>query len=77
MNARLVYFRISEQMSMKKMAESLGVSESYYQKIEYGVRNPSFNFLRKFKSVFPDTDADYLFLDPVCEGAPLRKAIAE
>ena len=66
MNERLISFRMSERMTAKKMVESIGVSESYYQKIEYGVRNPSFSFLCKFKNAFPETDADYLFLDKAC-----------
>ncbi|MGN0362680.1 MAG: helix-turn-helix domain-containing protein [Bilifractor sp.] len=54
---------MNEHLTMKKMAENIGVSESYYQKVEYGARNPSFNFLMKFKTAFPKTDVDYLFLD--------------
>lgn len=63
MNKRLINFRMNARMSPEKMAESIGVSESYYRKIEYGDRNPSYNILRKFKDAFPDTDTDYLFLD--------------
>lgn len=44
------------------MARKIGVSESYYEKIEYGNRTPSYNFLTKFKVAFPETNTDNIFL---------------
>ncbi len=44
------------------MAERVGISESYYEKIEYGDRSPSYNFLTKFKRAFPESDTEEIFL---------------
>lgn len=54
-------YRISKNLSMKKMADKIGVSKSYYEKIEYGDRKPSYNFISKFSLQFPDADIDILF----------------
>lgn len=49
MNCNLISLRKSLKLSPKEMAERIGVSKSYYYKIEEESRNPSFNFLLKFK----------------------------
>jgi transcriptional regulator with XRE-family HTH domain len=41
---------------MKEMANILNISISYYQKIEYGIRKPSRDFLIKLKTKFPKID---------------------
>lgn len=61
-NQNLIAFRKDKEMSVANMAEKIGISESYYEKIEHGYRAPSYNFLVKFKQVFPDADADQIFL---------------
>lgn len=50
--SKLQLFRINQKLNRIDMAKKLGVSESYYTKIELGIRNPSYNFLVKFKSKF-------------------------
>lgn len=60
-NDKLSRFRLSSGLTLKQMANKVGVSKSYYEKIEAGIRNPSFNFIEKFKSKFKDVDADSLF----------------
>lgn len=45
-------FRKSKKLSRCEISNMLEVSESYYTKIELGIRNPSYNFLIKFKSKF-------------------------
>jgi len=45
------------------MAKKLDVSESYYQKVESGERNPSYNFIRKFKDKFSDANVGEIFFE--------------
>lgn len=58
----LIAFRKNKKMSVAIMAQTIGISESYYEKIEHGVRAPSYNFLVKFKKAFPDANTDQIFL---------------
>lgn len=60
-NDKLSRFRLTSGLTLKEMADKVGISKSYYEKIEAGIRNPSFNFIEKFKSKFKDVDADSLF----------------
>lgn len=62
MNSVLREFRMENNMSLQEMSDYIGVSKSLYEKIEYGQRTPSFNFVKKFKSKFPRSDTDLLFL---------------
>ena len=57
----LIEFRVSLNKSTTEMAAIIGVSKSYYEKIEYEDRNPSYNFITKFKAAFPKADVDYIF----------------
>ena len=57
----LIGFRESLQKSQKQMADLLDVSESFYLKIELGLRNPSYNFIKKFKEKFPGKKVDEIF----------------
>ena len=61
MNIVLRDFRMKRSMSLQEMSDYIGVSKSLYEKIEYGQRTPSFNFVKKFKSKFPQSDTDLLF----------------
>ena len=54
-------FRAEKGMSKNEIAHLLGVSLSFYDKIERGERNPSYSFICKFKSTFPSSDADVIF----------------
>lgn len=51
-------FRESQGKTRKEMAAILGVSLSFYEKIELGDRSISGNFLRKLKSKFPTLDVN-------------------
>jgi len=59
---KLVELRISLNLSPKEMAEKLGVSVSYYYKIEESTRNPSYNFLVKCREVL-QIDVQEIFFD--------------
>jgi len=62
MNEDLVEFREEKEFTPEKMSVEIGVSSSYYYKIEQGTRNPSYNFLTKIKKRFPDIDLN-MFVD--------------
>lgn len=57
----LITFREHKRKSIVEFAKKIGVSHSLYYKIETGERNPSYNFLLKFKSSFPDANIDEIF----------------
>lgn len=61
-NQNLILFRKEKELSIYDMAKKIGISESYYEKIEYGNRSPSFNFLIKFRKAFPESNIDDIFL---------------
>ena len=42
-------------------SKKIGISTSFYDKIEYGDRNPSFNFITLFKEAFPKAEVDEIF----------------
>lgn len=63
MNKLLIKFRNSLGLTIVEMAEKIGVSASFYEKIEYGDRNPSFNFITAFKKAFPTIDVDGFFFN--------------
>lgn len=54
-------FRKSKEYTAGEMAEKLGISKSLYEKIEYNDRNPSHNFMERFKKTFPDFDMNLFF----------------
>lgn len=57
----LIDFRNNLGFSQKEIAEKLGITYSFYSKIETGERRPSYNFLNKLKKTFPDADIDKIF----------------
>lgn len=61
-NHNLILFRKERKLSISDMAKIVGISDSYYEKIEYGDRSPSYNFLVKFKRAFPEANTDNIFL---------------
>ena len=61
MKVNLVDFRNSKKLTQKEMAEKIGTTLSYYSKIELGLRNPSYNFMDKFKAKFVDANMDEIF----------------
>jgi len=58
---KLLEFRNKLNKSTLEMASIIGVSKSYYEKIEYEDRNPSYNFITKFKRAFPNADVNAIF----------------
>ena len=57
-NDYLVSFRQENNLTMDEMSEKIGISKSFYEKIESGKRQPSYNFIMKFKEVFPGADVN-------------------
>ena len=62
-NTMLINFRDSLKKSQEEMAQMLNVSLSFYIKIEHGLRNPSFNFVSKFKGRFPSANIEDIFFN--------------
>lgn len=60
----LSIFRKELNKTLTEMASDIGISKSYYEKIEANERNPSYRFISKFKQAFPDADADKIFFAP-------------
>jgi transcriptional regulator with XRE-family HTH domain len=54
-------FRNSKGLTTSEMADKLGISKSFYEKIEYDDRQPSRNFMERFKKAFPDFDMNIFF----------------
>lgn len=57
----LYSMRLNLGISQREMAKQLGISESFYMKIENNERNISKNFLEKLKNKFPDMDMNIFF----------------
>lgn len=62
MNKKLVNYRKNLDLTPQEMAFKIGVSASYYYKIEEASRNPSYNFLCKCKKKL-DINIDEIFFD--------------
>lgn len=54
-------FRKLKRLNQKDMAKKIGISASYYYKIENGYGNPSYDFLVKLKKKFPEVNIDKIF----------------
>ena len=54
-------FREQLNLSIDDMAKSLGMSTSMYEKIEYGYREPSKQFIEKIKNTYPYIDTNIFF----------------
>ncbi len=70
-------FRLENGLSQNEMATRLGVSKSFYEKVEYGERNLSRDFLQKFKRAFPSYDMNIFFgeeLHPKCKSPATQGA---
>lgn len=65
MNNSLVNFRNNLGLTQQDMARYVGTTLSHYSKIELGLRNPSYNFLVKFKEKFCDADIDEIFFNSI------------
>lgn len=58
---QLKKLRQTEGLTLKEMAKKCGMSESLYQKLEYGIKKPSTNAIRKIKCAYPNIDANIFF----------------
>ena len=54
-------FRISKKITQEEMAKELNVTVAHYKAVEYGIRNPSFEFMERFKIKFPTSSIDKIF----------------
>ena len=54
-------FRESLNLTQSEFAECIGVSASFYIKIENGDRKPSREFMVKFKNKYPEFDTNNFF----------------
>ncbi len=59
--SELKIFREGKKLTQNQMASRIGVSLSYYRKIEQGESDPSYRFIKKLKGAFPDASIDKLF----------------
>lgn len=57
----LIDLRKKLNYTQKEMAEYLGVSVSYYAKVENNSKLPSYNFIMKIKKIFPECDTNNFF----------------
>ncbi|MBO6291605.1 MAG: helix-turn-helix transcriptional regulator [Selenomonas sp.] len=57
----LIKFREQQGMSRREMAKLLGISHSFYEKLELGDREISRAFMEKFKKTFPSFDMNIFF----------------
>lgn len=53
--------RLQHNFTLKEMAIKMGISESLYQKLEYGIKKPSANVIKKAKDAFPEIDTNVFF----------------
>lgn len=54
-------FRKRIKLNQKDFARTIGISVSYYSKVESGYRNPSYDFLSKLKLSYPEVNIDKMF----------------
>lgn len=48
----LKQFRKQNKLSVEEISKIIGVGKHTYYKVESGVRNPTYEFMRKFKQKF-------------------------
>ena len=59
-------FRNYKGLTTAQMAKKLKISKSWYEKVEFDYRQPSRNFLERFKKTFPDFDMNiFLLISPL------------
>ena len=54
-------FRISLGLTLQEFANSINVSKSLYEKVEFGIRKPSRVFTEKLKQKYPQFDVNIFF----------------
>lgn len=58
---KLQLFRKANNLTQEQMAKELNVTVAHYKAVEYGVRNPSFEFMERLKIRFPKSNIDKIF----------------
>lgn len=58
---KLQTFRKNEGLTQEQMARKLNVTVAHYKAVEYGIRNPSFEFMDRLKINFPKCSIDKIF----------------
>lgn len=58
----LIQFRKAIKKTQDEMANTWGITSSFYKQIECGSKNPSIKNLKKFKEVFPAANVVEIFL---------------
>lgn len=74
MNDNIRRFRESQKLDPEEMAEKLGISTSYYYKLESGLRTPSFKILKRYKEVF-GIEVDVIFFAQNMDETSNSKAV--
>jgi len=65
MRAELIKLREENGMTQEQVAESVGVSRSFYGHIETGTRNPSYGLARRISELF-NTSIESIFFEVEC-----------
>lgn len=65
--------RRQNKMTCREMAGAIGVSQSLYEKVEYGDKVPGRQFMEKFKRTFPSFDMNIFFEELLHEPCNRRK----
>lgn len=58
---KLQLFRKANNLTQEQMAKELNVTVAHYKAVEYGIRNPSFEFMERLKIRFPKSNIDKIF----------------
>lgn len=59
-NKKLITFRKDKKLLQKEMYVLIGVSKSYYEKVEYGILNAGKGFIKKMINAFPEDKEEIL-----------------
>ena len=51
-------FRENLGKTQEEMAKELGISKSFYEKIEAGIKKPGRDLIKKFKTMYPYLDVN-------------------
>lgn len=54
-------FREDNNLTQEQMARELNFTVAHYKAVEYGIRNPSFEFMERLKIRFPKCSIDKIF----------------
>jgi len=66
MRSNLKMLREKNGLTVKEIADLLGISESFYYKIESGIRNPTINLARDISNLF-GKNINYIFFNEILD----------